>query len=112
MKEPPIFLEHVLTCIQSIEQFKEGLSKKDFINNDLKQSAILRKIEIIGEAMKNIPSAFQKEYPEIEWKKIMGTRDKLIHQYFGVDLNVMWDVIQNNIPILKNQLQAILKRLK
>lgn len=111
-KEPLVFVRHILDCIKSIERFSQGLSKEDFKKNDLKQSAILRKIEIIGEAVKNLPDSFRKEHSSAEWKKITGTRDRLIHQYFGVDLDLMWDVLKNELPKLKKQIQEILEAEK
>ena len=111
-KEPLVFIKHILDCIESIEQFSEELSKEEFKKNDLKQSAILRKIEIIGEAVKNLPDSFRNKHSSAEWKKITGTRDRLIHQYFGVDLDLMWDVIKKELPKLKKQTQEILKSLE
>lgn len=111
-KEPLVFIRHILDCIESIEKFSDGLSKEEFKKNDLKQSAILRKVEIIGEAVKHLPDSFRDEYSSAEWKKITGTRDRLIHQYFGVDLDLMWDVVKNKLPKLKKQIRKILEAEK
>ena len=111
-KNPFVFIEHMLQFIEDIENFSQGLSKADFKRNNLRQSAILRKIELLGEAAKNLPFSFRNKYPSIEWKKIIGTRDKLIHQYFGVDLDLMWDVVKKELPKLKKQIKDILKGLQ
>jgi uncharacterized protein with HEPN domain len=108
-KDPFIFITHVLECIVDIESFSRGLSKTEFQRNKLKQSAIVRQIEIMGEAVKNIPNSFRNKYPLVEWKKITGTRDILIHQYFKIDLNLVWDVIKKELPKLKKQIKEILK---
>lgn len=108
-KDPKIFIKHILESISRIESFSRGLAKEDFLKDELKQSAIIRQLEVIGEATKNIPDSFRIKYLDIEWKKIAGTRDKLSHDYFGVDLNTVWDVIKEDLPTLKKEIEKILK---
>ena len=108
-KDPIIFLGHILENIEYIENFSTGLSKSGLKSNIEKQYAIVRAVEIIGEAVKNIPLSFREKYSSVEWSKITGTRDKLIHHYFGVDLNLLWDIVQTHLPILKEQITQILK---
>ena len=104
-----LFVEDILEGIKNIEDFSKELSEREFMKDKLRQSAIVRQIEIIGKAVKNIPEEFRKKYLEVEWKKIAGTRDVIIHAYFGIDLDLMWKVIEEDIPELKKQIEKILK---
>jgi len=101
------YLKHIIDAINDTEESVKNLSKTDFKNSkDIKDAAV-RRIEIIGEAAKNISDELKKIYPEIEWKKIMGARDVMIHAYFNVDLDVVWDIIKKDLPILKKQILKI-----
>jgi uncharacterized protein with HEPN domain len=108
-KEILIFIKHIFESIENIESFMKKVSKKDFMNNKEKQSAVVRQLEIIGEAVKNVPESFRKKYPEIPWSDIARTRDKIIHHYFGLDLKIIWDIVKEDLPILKNKIRRILK---
>ncbi|MFH1917813.1 MAG: DUF86 domain-containing protein [Nanoarchaeota archaeon] len=83
------------------------MSKQDLVADKQKQYAIIRAIEIIGEAVKNLPQKFIKKYPEIPWKEIVGTRDKLIHHYFGIDLDMIWKIVKEDLPRLKRSIKNI-----
>ncbi|HIH63239.1 MAG: hypothetical protein QT05_C0010G0006 [archaeon GW2011_AR13] len=107
-----LFVEDILGSIINIENFSKGISEEKFIGDELRKSAIIRQIEIIGEAVKNIPESFRKKYPNIEWKKIAGTRDIIIHAYFGVDYEKVWEVVKKDIPKLKKEIQEIIKKEK
>ena len=108
-KDNFIFIRHIKDAIESIEHFVSGFSKEEFMRNEEKQYAVIRAIEIIGEAAKNISSEFRKEHPTIAWKEIVGMRDRLIHQYFGVNLERVWLVVEKDLPELKSQIVSILK---
>jgi len=88
-KDVNIFLSHILESIENIESFSKNISRNEFMKERFNQNAIVRELEIIGEASKNIPDDFKKEHSNINWKEIVGTRDKLIHHYFGVDLEII-----------------------
>ena len=107
-KDPLIFIRHVLENIEDIEEFSGGLTKNALEQNKLKKKAIIRSLEVIGEAVKNIPSSFKNKYPLVEWVKIAGLRDKLIHHYFGVDFGIVWEVVKEYLPKLKKEIQKIL----
>ena len=107
-----LFLNDILENINYIEQFSKGLTKAGLEKNKLKENALVRCLEVIGEAVKNIPDSFREKYPGVEWKKIAGFRDIIIHAYFRVDLDITWTVIKNDIPKLKKQIEIILTELK
>ena len=111
-KEDLVFIKHILNAINDLLSSIKSLSKKEFIESKDIKDATIRRIEIIGEAVKNISEETKNRYPKIEWKKIIGTRDRLIHAYFNVDLDITWDIIKHNIPILKNQILKIEKDLE
>jgi len=103
------FLEHILDAIQNIEAYTKGFREDDFFGNKLVQDGVVRNLEIIGEATKRLPEAIKSGYPQIEWRKIAGMRDVLIHDYFGVDLEKVWGVVKSRIPELKSVVSNILK---
>lgn len=111
MKEPIIFVDHILENIQDIERFVIGVDKKDFLENKEKQNAVVRSLEVIGEAVKNIPQKIKTKYKEVPWKAIAGTRDKITHHYFGIDLELIWKMVKDNLPSLKKQMIEIKKAL-
>ncbi len=106
------YIEDVLNAINKILNFVKDMSYEDFSQDDKTIFAVIRGIEIIGEAVKNIPEDIKIKYPEIPWKGIAGMRDKLIHAYFGVDVKVVWDTIKKRIPEIKPLFEKILKELK
>jgi len=111
MKEPIIFVEHIIENIEDIESFTENIEKEDFLENKEKQNAIIRSLEIIGEAVKNISPKLKTKYKDIPWKEIAGTRDKITHHYFGVDLELIWKIVKENLSNLKEQMLVIKKDL-
>lgn len=104
-----IFLEHILEEVVKVESSTQSVLKKDFKRNNDLQDATIRRIEIIGEAAKNISAAAKEKHPGIEWRKMAGTRDVLIHAYFSVDLDLIWDVVKRDLPELKKQISGILQ---
>ena len=112
MKDDLAFIEHILDSINAIEDFSKGITKEELTSNRLRQSAIVREMEIIGEAIKNISKKTRSKYNEVRWKEIVGTRDKIVHHYFGIDFNIIWDIIKKHLPLLKKQMKEILKDLE
>lgn len=111
-KNPIIYIEHISICIARIKEYTAGIDEAGFLANNLIQDAVIRNFEIIGEATKKLNEDFRATYSDIEWKKIAGMRDKLIHDYIGVDLWAVWGVVENIIPSLELQIQEILKKEK
>lgn len=111
-KDVLIFLTHVLQSIEVIEASLKRITKKEFLRDLDKRDATVRRLEMIGEAVKNIPAEFRKKYPAIPWIDIAGTRDKLIHHYFGVDFEEVWNIVKDDFPTLKKQVEEILEKEK
>jgi len=103
------YVEDVVEAMNDALRFVRGLEYDDFVKDKKTVYAVTRAVEIIGEAVKNIPGKVKKRYSEIPWKKMAGMRDKLIHEYFGVDLRRVWNVVEKDIPTLKPMFEKILK---
>lgn len=106
-KDPKVFIAHILESIALIERYTKGKIKKDFLHSVDLQDKVVRRLEIIGEAVRNLPGALRDSNPQIPWREIAGTRDKLIHEYFGVDFELTWEMVRRDIPKLKKQVLKI-----
>ena len=104
-----LFLEDIITAIEKIERYTKDLSHPDFRKNDMAVDAVIRNFEVIGEAAKSLPAKIKRKYPYVEWKEAMGFRDVLIHDYFGIDLEAVWDTVANNIPSFKENMLKVLE---
>lgn len=108
MRHDPVLLMDMLLSAQNILEFTLNLTEDEFMASRLVQSAVLREIQIIGDAARQITPESQIQYSQVEWRKIAGMRNRIIHEYFNVRLDVMWDTVQNEIPQLVKMLYEIL----
>ena len=105
-KEDSIYLHHITDAIEYIEEYIQGLDYNGFIKKRLVQDGVIRQIEIIGEATKKLSNEIKENIPGVPWKDIAGMRDKLIHDYMGVDIDAVWDTVVKDIPELKKKLKS------
>lgn len=108
MKNDYVYLRHILDAISRIEEYTKDKKYADFMADHLIQDGVIRQIEIVGEATKRLSEDIRERNPDIPWKDIVGMRDKLIHDYIGVDLDAVWDAVERDIPPLKNKLENII----
>ncbi len=101
-----LLFEDILDAINKIEKYTESIDIKDFFESTLITDAVVRNLEIIGEASKNVPTEIQNKHADIPWRKLSGIRNRIVHEYFGVDLNIIWYIIKNELIPLKEQISA------
>jgi uncharacterized protein with HEPN domain len=107
--EPRDYLRHILVEADYLIGQVGGLTLEEFLGNETLQRAFVRSLEIIGEAAKKVPDAYRDQHPDIAWRAMAGMRDRLIHDYFGVDYELVWDVVQKRIPQLRGQVSLMLE---
>jgi uncharacterized protein with HEPN domain len=103
------YFQHMLEEIAYVQRDSIGLEKDAFLHDETRKRAYTRSIEIIGEAIKQVPEPLRQKYPTLEWRAMAGMRDRLIHSYFGVDYEIVWDVVKNKLPALEQAIQHIIR---
>jgi len=106
-----LYLEDIVTAIRKIEKYTQEISLKFFESDEKTVDAVIRNLEIIGEAANNIPKEVKNKYSDIPWNRIVAMRNKVIHEYFGVDWDILWQTIQEDIPDLKKQINKMIKNV-
>ena len=109
MSRDKAFLRHILKEVRFLNSQFGRLKRHDLMEDEVLKRACIRSLEIIGEAVKNLSESFKRKHSEVEWKKIAGLRDRLIHHYFGVDWDIVWDVIKNKIPDLEEKIRRLIE---
>ncbi len=105
-------LQDILDATTRIESYIQGIDKKKFTDDLMRQDAIMLKIEIIGEASRNISFEFQERHPEIPWSQMIGMRNKIVHDYFEINIQTIWKTVKNDIPLLKKAVSRLVKDLE
>jgi len=108
-RDDRVYLQHISDAVTKIEKYIQGIDEEKFLQNSLVQDGVIRQLEIIGEAIKNLSSELREHHSHISWRDFAGMRDKLIHQYFGVDIQVVWTTATEDIPEIKEEINKILK---
>ena len=108
-RDETVYLRHILDAIDSIEEYTRSMSENEFFSNSMAHDAVVRQLEVIGEASNNISDDFQDRHPKIPWGKMIGIRNKIIHEYFNINYAIVWDTIQDDLPMLKKLIKKILK---
>ncbi len=103
-----LYLDDIIASIEKIKHYTQDVSFDDFVADEMRFDAVLRNLEIIGEAVKNIPPEIRQKYSAMEWRRIAGMRDMMAHAYFVIDLEIVWDVIQHKLPELQDYVAMIL----
>ena len=103
-----VYLQHILDAIEQIEIYTSSKSYDEFLRERLIQDGVVRQLEIIGEASRKLSSEFREQQPEIPWQQIIGLRNRVIHAYFEINLTIIWEVIQNDLPSLKKKLTKLI----
>ena len=107
-REYRFLLEDMRTSCEKVIQFTHRLTRTQFLADQKTYDAVMRNLEIIGEAAKHIPNEIRSRYPEVDWRRVAAFRDVAIHEYFGIDVDVVWDIVQNKLPALDKQIRQLL----
>jgi len=110
-KDDRVYLHHIVDAIARIEKHLTGISQKMFTENDMVQDAVIRQLEIIGEASRNLSEEVKEKYPEIPWVEIVAMRNRIVHAYFDVNLEIAWGVSIRDLPALKQNVEKIIREI-
>jgi len=105
-----LLLDDIMEAAERIATYTAGMDRADFISSGMAADAVVRNLEIIGEAANRLPTEFTDKHPEIEWRKIIGLRHRIVHDYFGVDLDMIWAIIRRDLPDFASRIATIENR--
>ncbi|MCR4418730.1 MAG: DUF86 domain-containing protein [Clostridia bacterium] len=111
-RDDTVYLQHITEAIEHIREYLAGVTKEEFLRKPVLQDAVVRRLEIIGEAGRNISEKLRAQWPEIPWTQIIALRNRIVHDYFNLDLDVVWEIVQEDLALLGEQVQTVIKQLK
>ncbi len=109
-RDVTLLLDDILAAIEKIDRYVAGLDREQFLNDEKSIDAVVRNLEIIGEATRQLPDEFITQHTHIPWQQMAGLRNRIVHEYFGLDLDIVWEIIQRHLPPLRQQILPLLKR--
>ncbi len=107
-KDDTVYLRHILDAIEQIEDYTREMTENEFLSRPMVRDAVVRQIEIIGEAARNVSQEFQEAHPNLPWAEMIGIRNKIVHEYFNVNFAIVWDTVQADLPTLKKAIKRLL----
>jgi len=107
-KDDSVYLLHIMDAFVQIERYTDGVSHDDFMENSLLQDGVIRQLEIMGEASRSLSEDIRNDYPHIPWRQMIGLRNRMIHAYFNVNLQIIWEIVKGDIPDLKQKMKQLL----
>ena len=108
-RDDKVYLHHILDAIELIQEYTRGMSENQFLSNSMAHDAVVRQIEIIGEAAGNVSKEFQEKHDELPWGQMIGIRNKIVHEYFNVNYSIVWDTVKDDLPSLKKSVKKFFK---
>ncbi len=107
-RESRLFLEDIVACCDKVGRYTLGLTLDKFRATEMVVDAVARNLELVGEASKRLPDDLRQRYPDVPWRKMAGLRDVIVHGYFGIDIALLWDIAQKDVPVVRHKIAAIL----
>ena len=108
-RDDTVYLRHILDAIRLIEEYTKGMSENEFLANSMAHDAVVRQIEIIGEAARNISDEFRETHSKLPWGKMTGICNKIIHEYFNINYAIVWDTVKDDLPSLRKSVEKLIK---
>ncbi|MDP2648097.1 MAG: DUF86 domain-containing protein [Candidatus Yanofskybacteria bacterium] len=109
-KDPNILLQHILESVEALQEYLVGVDQAEYLSNMEKQDSAERRLQVVGEAIVQLPHEFKDKHPDIPWAKIAGLRNRLVHEYFDIDHKLVWNTIEKSLPVFKQQIEALLEK--